>query len=116
LASIANINKKHHFLIFETDAFLISVDYYTGNQLVIRMGDKSFVFDVANSPQRTNAVLLSESTGLKWRTVFEKGGFTVGKLLNYLMLLKMKDFREALNNGSHFSREVFLAFQNEFGL
>jgi hypothetical protein len=27
-ASVANIDKKHHFLVFETDTFLMTVDYY----------------------------------------------------------------------------------------
>jgi len=49
LASVANIDKKHHFLVFETDTFLMTVDYYEKNELVIRIGDHSFVMDLAKS-------------------------------------------------------------------
>jgi hypothetical protein len=59
LASIAKISKVHHFLVFETDKFLIAVDYYEHNRLVVRMGDHAFVYDVAGSQKRANSTILT---------------------------------------------------------
>ena len=38
-ASIFGINTKHEFLLFETSRFLITVDFYEGNRIRIRVGD-----------------------------------------------------------------------------
>ena len=113
-ASVAKINKAHEFLVFETDVFTITVDYYINNRLVIRMGDRSFVFEQNKSQNRKNAGTLTQKNGLKWKTAFVRNELTVGKLLNYLLLMKMKDFSQLVYNGSHFSREVYLLFQNQF--
>jgi hypothetical protein len=113
-ASLAKISKTHQFLVFETDLFLITVDFYAENRLVLRIGDRDFAFETNKSMKRAESVVLTEENGLKWRSAFLQGNFTVGKLLNDLLLWKMKDFSQAFHNGGHFSREVFLAFQNEF--
>ena len=52
IAAIANINTFHHFLVFTTDRFLMAVDFYSDNRLVLRMGDHSFVYDVTRSQKR----------------------------------------------------------------
>ena len=111
---MAKINKSHEFLVFETDVFVITVDYYIDNRLVIRMGDRAFVFDENKGDNRKKAVVLSENNGLKWRTAFVRNELTVGKLLNYLLLMKMRDFSQLVYNGSHFSREIYILFQNEY--
>ena len=93
---------------------MITVDYYEDNNFVVRIGDKGFVLDVNQSSKRANSTLLTEKNGLIWKTAFTKKPLTVGQLLNHLMLMKLKDFKQASYNGTNFSKELYLVFQNEF--
>ena len=54
-ATVINANKNHHFLLFHTDLLLITVDFYIDNRLVIRIGDKTFVFDTNKSDKRISS-------------------------------------------------------------
>ena len=67
--------------------------------------------DIAKSDKRAVAPVLTEKNGLEWKLVFTSTNLTVGKILDHLMITKLKDFSEGFYNGSHFSRDTFLFFQ-----
>jgi hypothetical protein len=68
-AKVVNIKEEHQFLILRADHFLVSVDYYIKNRLVIRIGDQGFVLDCQKSDARKNSQILREENGLEWRRV-----------------------------------------------
>ena len=69
------------------------------------------MYDITHSEKRAQSTVLTEKNGLKWRAVFNRKVLTVGKLLNLLTFMKMKDFSEIWNNGSHLSREIYVNLQ-----
>ena len=75
------------------------------------MGDHDFVYDVKKSQKRANAAILTTKEGLKWKLMLDKDHLTVGRFLNYLMTLKLKDYSQVFYSGDHFCREVFTYFQ-----
>lgn len=48
-AKVVQINIRHEFLVFETELFLITVDFYENNRVLIRIGDPNFVFEESKS-------------------------------------------------------------------
>lgn len=38
MASLLNIPKKHVFALLQTEMFLLTIDYYKGNRIRVRMG------------------------------------------------------------------------------
>lgn len=64
MATMVGIKKAHEFLVFETDLFLITVDYYAESRLVIRVGDADMVFEGREPTKRKDAALVKEGNGL----------------------------------------------------
>ena len=58
-ATVTKMTKTHQFLVFKTDIFIITVDFYINNRLVIRIGDKAFVFETNTSEKRANSSILT---------------------------------------------------------
>jgi hypothetical protein len=49
LTTITGIKREHEFMYFETDKFMLTVDYYLENRLVIRIGNEEMVLDSLKS-------------------------------------------------------------------
>ena len=48
-AKVASIKEEHQFLLIKSEHFLVTVDYYLNNRVVVRIGDAPFVFDTQRS-------------------------------------------------------------------
>jgi hypothetical protein len=113
-AKIGNIKEEHQFLILQTSHFLVSIDFYIQNRLVIRIGDRNFVFDEQKSQARRDSQILREESGLMWRLRVEKEEkLTIGVVLESVLKLAMKDFSQISHNGSHLSKIIFNIIQND---
>lgn len=44
-AKVASIKPEHRFILLETKHFIATIDYYIGNRIVVRLGDRHFVLD-----------------------------------------------------------------------
>jgi hypothetical protein len=85
-AKVVNIKEEHQFLILRADHFLVSVDYYIKNRLVIRIGDQGFVLDCQKSDARKNSQILREENGLEWRRVVKpEEQLRLGEVVDFLM-------------------------------
>jgi hypothetical protein len=51
-AKLVRIKEEHRFLLLRAEPFMITVDYYLDNRLVVRIGDPAFVLDAQKSPAR----------------------------------------------------------------
>ena len=114
-ATVAQVEKTHQFLLFRSNAFLLTVDYYEKNRLVVRIGDGQFVLGAGRQDsKRREATVLEETNGLMWRVPLDNDEFLVGKLLQMLLAAKLPDHSRLAYSGHHFSRQIFNRIQAEY--
>lgn len=103
----------HEFLLFETDDFMISLDFYDTNVIQLCMGDEANVLEIHTSENRAQSRVVSNVNGSLWEMAFKHGQFTVGRLLEFFNSVPSNgQWAMTSNSGTHFSGRVWHEVRN----
>lgn len=86
----------------------MTIDFYEGNRIRVRIGDLMKVLETETEKKRKNSQIVKTIEGLEWKKTFKEGQLSIEDVL---FSVKHKELEKAHNkisfNGSHFSRRVW---------